>query len=308
MIKFEIYPKIRALNKCPEIFEEHDVIITEKIHGKNMRILIPENAKSINDIIIGAREYSEDHISFGLHSEAKMLRGLLDLERLLEYFKKENKQVILFGEFYGKGVQKGIKYRDDKGFIVFDIMIGDNFIEFDKIKSICNMIGLETVPILYRGKPDKEIFNKFININSALAKNNKIIEDSNLTEGVVIRSNPLNKNQYDEFVICKFKSDWNLEEKEVKEDKDLSKVNEFVERFVTISRVEKMIDKLKEKSLFTKTMKDIPNLGNEVTNDIFIEEKDEFSKLLTNDKLLNEKMIKNKIVNKTAEIFKTILG
>tara|TARA_Y100000310_G_scaffold342233_1_gene444441 strand:- start:722 stop:1651 length:930 start_codon:yes stop_codon:yes gene_type:complete len=307
MATFEVYPKIRGLHKCPELFDESEVIITEKIHGKNMRVMIPENAQSTDDIIVGAREHAEDHPAFGLQSEARMLKKILNLNKLLDYFQKENQKVIIFGELYGLGVQQNIRYREDKGFIVFDMMKGDEFIDFDDLKSICTDIGLEVVPVLYKGKPNKDIFDAFINVDSVLAKNHSV-KQKTITEGVVIRSNPLRKNQYDEFIICKYKSNWALEEKVVKKTKNLSLVYEFTERFVTKIRVEKMIDKLKEKSLFTGTMKDIFMLGKEVADDILIEEKDEFNKVITEDKSLNERIVRNKITSKTAKIYREILG
>ena len=307
MVTFDLYPKIRGLHKCPELFDESEAIITEKIHGKNMRLMIPENAQSTDDIIFGAREHAEDHPAYGLQSETRMLKELLDLNKILNYFRKENKKIIIFGELYGLGVQKGIKYREDKGFIVFDMIKGNEFIDFDDLKSTCADMGLEVIPILYKGKPDKNIFDKFINVDSVLAKNHNV-EQKTTTEGVVIRSNPLKKNQYDEFIICKYKSDWALEEKVVKKSKDLSLVHEYTERFVTKNRVEKMIEKLKEKSLFTGTMRDIPPLGMEVANDILIEEREDFDKILKKDKTLNEKIVKNKITSKTAEIYREILG
>ena len=309
MTTSEPYPKIRGLHNCPEILDEPEVIISEKIHGKNMKVIIPENAKSTDDIIIGSREHTENHPAFGLRSEASTLKKLIDLKKLLEYFKKENKKVTIFGELYGLGLQKEIKYRKDKGFIVFDILKENDFIDYEDLKSICTNTGLESVPILYKGKPDKDTFDKFINIDSALAKSHDA-ELKAITEGIVIRPNPLKKNQHDELVICKYKSDWALEEKKkvAKKTRDLSLVNEFTERLVTKMRVQKMIDKLKEKSLFTETMKDILPLGIEVANDILIEEKDYFDKTLAKDQKLNEKIIKNKIISKTAEIYREILS
>ena len=64
------------------------------------------------------------------------------------------KQVILFGEGYGKGIQKkGAEYRDDCSFILFDIYFPESslWLKRDAIESIATALGIDVVPIIFKG-------------------------------------------------------------------------------------------------------------------------------------------------------------
>ena len=73
----------------------------------------------------------------------------------------EDKDVILFGEAYGRGIQKdGEKYRKDAGFILFDVCIDGYYLIRDNVQSIAEKMGLETVPVLFEGTLDEAV--KFV--------------------------------------------------------------------------------------------------------------------------------------------------
>jgi hypothetical protein len=55
--------------------------------------------------------------------------------------------VTLYGEGFGPKIQKGGGlYRDDAGFILFDVRIGRTWLRPDSVKEIADGFGLETVP------------------------------------------------------------------------------------------------------------------------------------------------------------------
>ncbi len=309
MSSFAVYPKIRTLRKCPEIFEQEEVIITEKIHGKNMRILIPSHPKGPEDLIVGSREYSEKDDSFGLRSEARALREIVDFDLLYRFYKHSLSDVVIVGELYGRGVQQEIVYREDKGFAVFDIIAGEEYLPYWDVVRTCRKLSIEVIPLLSRGKPDELDFDQFINRPSLVSIQNGVNDGNNLTEGIVIRTDPLTFNQYDEPIICKHKSLPFRENRKPKPRKetDLSGVESLTEQFVTEIRVKKMIEKLKEKSLYTGSMKDVRNLGNEVAEDIAVEEKQELAELLERDVNISMNAVNNAIIRKTATIFKVLL-
>lgn len=60
-----------------------------------------------------------------------------------------DKTVVLYGEGYGGKIQKGLKYRETPGFILFDVRIGHWWLKREDVASIANTFGLEKVP--YRG-------------------------------------------------------------------------------------------------------------------------------------------------------------
>lgn len=103
--------------------------------------IIPENTNFQNYLSI-----SED-----LKTKARILGTIL--------FSKDSKikNIHIFGEIYGKGVQNRIYYGPKVYFSVFDILIkmdNDNLYYLDKIKvhELCERVGLNYVPILFKGK------------------------------------------------------------------------------------------------------------------------------------------------------------
>lgn len=302
-----IYPKIRDLEKCPEIFSVKNVIITEKIHGKNMRIIIPANTTEVNQIIFGGREITEKDALYGLGSETLFLRQHLPLGRILDRFKGERVDYIIYGEIYGAGIQKGMNYGSSKAFCVFDIAMGEFLLPFDETKKICEEIGLPLVPIVFEGEPSKEIFKKLINVESWLAKEKGA--DGTITEGIVIKSTTALRNTFGDYLMCKYKSDGFEEKISTKEEKpkiDASPLSSFASTYVVEVRIRKMIDKLKEKGGYTGTMADAKPLGDELSKDIETEEKDEFEKILKENPHLNKKMLFAEIMKVALPILKKV--
>jgi len=57
--------------------------------------------------------------------------------------------MILYGEGYGKGIQKGGNYRKDQGFILFDVFVYPNWWLLRKdVDSIAAALGIPSVPVL----------------------------------------------------------------------------------------------------------------------------------------------------------------
>ena len=67
---------------------------------------------------------------------------------------KELPQVAIYGELCGAGVQKHYSYnipKDDLEIRVFDIMINRKFLDWDRVKHLCDCFGLPLVNEIYRG-------------------------------------------------------------------------------------------------------------------------------------------------------------
>lgn len=79
-----------------------------------------------------------------------------ETEELFEQ-KFGGKEVILFGEGYGGSIQKGRGYRQDVGFILFDVMISGNYQSRNSVEDIAKCFGLEIVPIVLKGTIDEAV-------------------------------------------------------------------------------------------------------------------------------------------------------
>lgn len=178
-------------DKTIEFLANNDWVWTEKIDGTNIRI------------------YWDGHkITFGGRTEDAQIPTFLfsflsdtflntETEELFEQKFGEN-EVILFGEGYGPKIQKvGALYRDTPSFILFDVMIGDLYLERENVEDIANAFGIDIVPIIGTGT-----------ISEAIAyvktKPNSMFGTAKI-EGIVARPAVEMKNRRGNRIIVKIK-------------------------------------------------------------------------------------------------------
>ena len=125
---------------------------TEKVDGTNIRV------------------YWDGHaVTFGGRTERAQIPAPL-VNRLNELFGgEENAQmfeqtfgeheVILFGEGYGKSIQAAGKAYNPDGvdFILFDVMIGDNYQPRVRVEETAEMFGIKVVPIVGEGALEEAV-------------------------------------------------------------------------------------------------------------------------------------------------------
>lgn len=115
---------------------------TEKIDGTNIRI----HWNGGSDYTIGGRTDRANvpativaAIRATLGTDASKLSGILQAS--------PESPVTLYGEGYGAGIQKGGgNYREDQGFIAFDVRIGDWYLRPEDASQIAASLGLDIVP------------------------------------------------------------------------------------------------------------------------------------------------------------------
>ena len=117
---------------------------TEKIDGTNIRIHWDGH-----NIEIGGRT---DRAQIPKHLMDYLSATFLtpEVEEMFEQTYGE-KDVILFGEGYGAKIQNGGDYRSDVSFILFDVLIGDNWQSREWIEATAKMFGIDVVPIVLEG-------------------------------------------------------------------------------------------------------------------------------------------------------------
>lgn len=131
-------------NEAVEYLKDNKWQFTEKFDGTNIRVI-----------------WDGHSISFaGRTDKAIIPQHLLDylnktfstqeVEQLFEQVYGD-KQVILFGEGYGNKIQTGGNYRNDVSFILFDVMIGENYQERQWVEETGVMLGIDVVPIVLEG-------------------------------------------------------------------------------------------------------------------------------------------------------------
>ena len=129
-------------NPLIEYLKDNEWIFTEKIDGTNIRICWDGHKVSF----MGRTERAELHKDLVARLE-ELFGGNVN-EELFEQKFGEN-QVMFIGEGYGSGIQKGGgDYKERKDFILFDVMVGDIFLERENIEEIAKTFNLEVVPIV----------------------------------------------------------------------------------------------------------------------------------------------------------------
>lgn len=119
-------------------------LFTEKVDGTNIRV-----------------HWDGHKVEFGGRTDRAQIPGRL-LNKLNEMFMTTeaeelfeqtwgDKDVILFGEGYGPKIQSGDEYRSDVSFILFDVLVGDNYQEREWVEKAAQMFSIDVVPIVLTG-------------------------------------------------------------------------------------------------------------------------------------------------------------
>lgn len=135
-----------------EFLKDCKWIWTEKVDGTNVRVC-----------------WDGHVVTFGGRTEKAQIPAQL-VNRLNELFGGEqnaqvfeqlfgDKEVILFGEGYGNKIQAvGKAYNPDGvDFILFDVLIGDNYQPRSFVEFIARTFGLNVVPIVGTGKLEEAV-------------------------------------------------------------------------------------------------------------------------------------------------------
>lgn len=125
-----------------EFLADVDWLFTEKVDGTNIRVIWDGHKPEFR----------------GRTDKAQLPTKLVTA--LTEMFPEElfeqtfgGTDVILFGEGYGAGIQKGGgNYRSDNSFILFDVKVGPWWLLREDVEDISGSLGIDVVPIVIEGE------------------------------------------------------------------------------------------------------------------------------------------------------------
>lgn len=150
----EKYREIVGMTDTYKVLKDIEWIGTEKVDGTNIRIYWDGH-----EIKIGGRT---EKAQIPNHLMEYLSNTFLTQE--MEYVFEQmfgEKEVYLFGEGYGYKIQaNGDKYFIDRksvGFILFDVKINNFDLSRENVNNIAEKLGLDSVPIVFRGKLDEAI-------------------------------------------------------------------------------------------------------------------------------------------------------
>jgi len=127
-----------------EYLKNNEWLWTEKVDGTNIRVIWNGQA-----LIFGGKTDKAQIPPFLL---AK-LQELFSVSKFVELYAGSDNAMCLYGEGYGARIQKGGGNYIPNGvdFILFDVKIGDWWLERNNIEDIANKLGIKVVPILGKG-------------------------------------------------------------------------------------------------------------------------------------------------------------
>lgn len=192
---FHVYYKFPNLKNVPGLFTEKDYVeITRKIHGTNARYGIVKKSRlslwdrlkkfvGIADKWIGYEYvYGSHNVEKGSDSQGfydtdvwKTIANELHIKHMLWkcvdfYYEPETlgSGFIIYGEIYGKGIQKNYEYGlDTIKFAGFNIELNGEYLHDSMTRTRFMFLGLDYVPVLYTGYwsqyiQDSYTFDQFI--------------------------------------------------------------------------------------------------------------------------------------------------
>lgn len=125
-------------------------VFTEKVDGTNIRIMCSGHAED-------GKAYG---VVFGGKTDAAQIPANL-VQRLQERFHTDGQRAkiaemfpagaCLYGEGYGAKIQNGVNYRPDSDFVLFDVKIGEFWLERSNVEDIAGKLSLEIAPIIGYG-------------------------------------------------------------------------------------------------------------------------------------------------------------
>lgn len=131
-------------NPAVEFLKDNIWQFTEKVDGTNIRVYWDGHKVQFG----GRTERAQ--IPADLVNYLNVTFGTSEVEQIFEE-KFGETEVILFGEGYGPKIQNGGLYRKDVSFILFDVLISNNYQPRESVEDIAKAFGIDIVPIIFEG-------------------------------------------------------------------------------------------------------------------------------------------------------------
>lgn len=219
----------RVLVQIPD-FLDREVTVTEKIHGFNARVGRDPEGR----LWVGTRKQAYDL------DDAPSLQGFTDHARA---FHEIPTGVTVYGEWAGRGVQKGVDYGEEKRFFVFaERMLDGPVLSSTTTLDQHWLLGAVTVPIIVQGRTTLEVLDE-------LRRMPTIAGVDSPREGVVVAPVEPVLDVYGHQVIAKFKAPQFAERASVRDDRppmDTTAVDAIAAEYVVAERMRHVLDQVRE--------------------------------------------------------------
>lgn len=154
------------------LLDGEEVIVTEKIHGCNARFAFKDGRLWVGSHGCVKRE-AEDNLYWKVAKAYNLAEKLAKVPDL-----------VFYGEIYGQvqDLKYGVTPKECYKLKIFDVYDTNKkqWDSYDFMKTTCSAIGLDTVPVLFRGPLDR-------NVVEGLRGGKSTLDPDTIREGVVVR-------------------------------------------------------------------------------------------------------------------------
>ena len=150
-----------------EYLKNNTWIFTEKVDGTNVRVHWDGHT-----VIFGGRTDNAQMPTVLMYALNDKFSGTVN-EQVFEQ-KFGETPVTFYGEGYGAKIQKGGGlYRDDVGFALFDVVVGDTFLDRAGVEDIAKAFNIKPVPVVLEGTIQQAVDYVKASPKSIIAKQEK---------------------------------------------------------------------------------------------------------------------------------------
>lgn len=165
------YTDIERYENYPDVLVEgEEVVVTEKIHGSNLRV-----TRKGDRLFVGGHNRMFKESEKSLYWRVIRKQGID--ESLMQGLPEE---VVLFGEAYGRKVQNLSYGQSTQQVVFYDAFKHGRYFSWDETAALLEQLGLSMVPLLYRG-------NFSLSQIRALATGPTCLGAEHMREGVVVK-------------------------------------------------------------------------------------------------------------------------
>ena len=117
---------------------------TEKVDGTNIRVMFDGES-----VVFGGKTDAAQIPAFLVNRLQEIFHTIAARKKLSEVFPSG---ACLYGEGYGAKIQKGGgNYREDQDFVLFDVKVGDYWLQRKDVEDVAANLGIDVVPVIGSG-------------------------------------------------------------------------------------------------------------------------------------------------------------
>lgn len=176
-----------------EFLKDNPWVFTEKVDGTNIRVMWNGSA-----VVFGGKSDNAQIPVPLLYALQALFEGSAKKQLFVEQFGSEPTEVCLYGEGYGPKIQKGGgNYGTEVSFVLFDVKVGDWWLQREDVEEIAAKFHIQIVPIIGEGTLTEAIERTRAGIQSMWG--------DFLAEGIVARPKTELRTRQGERIITKIK-------------------------------------------------------------------------------------------------------